>query len=266
MVYVTSDWYHGTKTIAESRVLLGGQPPGTFLVRSAVTGQLIISFHDRGGRSMIRDIMVPNKSSVFFQENPQVQQTALDTVNYIISRCHHLVTPLMPDPDQQNEEPRLLDERTNSFNGAGLPPGYCSACEKTVSSTASRKIYHKLSDHQKVHRFAKCPKCELLFMKTSLSVHEKTCDGDNSSLNSPERAGVLWRHQPHNSYSRRGSRDNAEADGEGGQQSAPAPGNDLLAAALVAVDIDNNIAPDIDNNIAPAQQLSADEADNILRS
>ena len=79
-------------------------------------------------------------------------------------------------------------------------------------------------------------------MKTSLPTHERTCDGGNSALNSPERAGVPWRHQPHNSYSRRGSGDNVGAGEDGGQQSAPAPApvNDLLAAAVVAVDTHNN--------------------------
>ena len=170
--YSLQDIYHGALSFEESRRALSGKDPGVFLLRSTPSGHLIFTYRDRG-KTKVQDILLPRRNSSFFKDFQGLQQTVLDSTNFIINRFPMLRSPLPPPPGVQHADLRLLEDSINS----GTTPGLCQVCNKTFEASDTRCISKKLNDHQANHGLGKCHKCHLLFFKGSLTPHQKKCTG-----------------------------------------------------------------------------------------
>ena len=132
-MFLVNEMYHGRVSYEESRTLLERSASGTFLLRSTHTGHLVFTFKDRG---RIRDIIIPRKGHDFFKNNPGLQETVLDTANFVVTRCSMLTSPL-PPPAEVQEQPLLQDVGNNTRKDDSEGPVLqCPVCDKEVSASA----------------------------------------------------------------------------------------------------------------------------------
>ena len=153
MIESWSLYYHGLLSKAQAVTTLNDHPPGTFLVRKEVSGQLIISYRDSDVKNPNKDILLPSKGSVFLKEKPHIDNVA-DLVNYFLLKFPAVTTGLAPDNNNVYEEPaELPPPMAHAHNKNGFPPGFCIVCEETMDGGNKAK---KLWDHQWSHKLVEC--------------------------------------------------------------------------------------------------------------
>ena len=78
------DWYHGFLMARAAEEVLKNRPPGSFIVRTEITKQLIITY--RASPKKVKHILIPDKTSAFYN-NSRGLGDVKDVVNHIVHLC-----------------------------------------------------------------------------------------------------------------------------------------------------------------------------------
>ena len=141
------DWFHGFLMARGAEEALSNHPPGSFLVRTEITDQLIITY--RASPKKVKHILIPDKTSAFYNNSPGLGDVK-DVVNHIVSHLSCLSRARPVRPEQEHPPPNLARHLPRS-NKDGLPVGVCFVCEDTVPgptiSLCKHKRYHRIDTY-----------------------------------------------------------------------------------------------------------------------
>ena len=160
------DWYHGFLMAREAEEVLKNRPPGSFIVRTEITKQLIITY--RASPKKVKHILVPDKTSAFYNNSLGLCDVR-DVVNHIV---HHLSCLSRPVRPEKEHPPPNLARHLERSNKDGLPAGVCFVCEDTVPGPTIT-----LCKHKRYHRIEMCPLCQTVMMHFNYAKHVAGCQG-----------------------------------------------------------------------------------------
>ena len=162
------DFFHGQLSMSETLRIMDKNPPGSFLVRKEISGQLILTC--RISPRKISHFHLPTIGCPFLENRLHLQtvKALVNHISYNMNILKNFIPPESSDPIPEPNIPFYLPRRSKSSRDYNFPKGFCFVCEKIIPG----ETVH-LAKHFRLHQLSECPDCETVMIRWQWDFHKK---------------------------------------------------------------------------------------------